>query len=275
MAVAVFSPAAVVLARRLTVGGGRERPHPADVGEPVVLDMPVRDRQGSPRGANDGSRSGVGLQRPGIGEPRTVVTDFSEHPCAGRVRQPGETDDDRIVRMGLEQLRSRPAQVLDAVAGGVERREQGARVLAHRGFDQNRLVQLRFPQLSFISAAVWSMPRLRPARRSAAAIRVTDSLAAAAGVGAIASTALGAGDPQRESAGEDHQEGWVELAQQRPQLVMMTGMRAPCTTAVLTEPSSIPAIRQGRGYRRRPVGSTRTGREDGGPADPKPPPLRR
>jgi|KBSSwiStaDraftv2_1062776.scaffolds.fasta_scaffold974924_1 hypothetical protein len=44
--------------------------------------------------------------------------------------------------MGLEQLRSRPAPVLDAVAGGVERREQGARVLAHRGYDQNRLVQL-------------------------------------------------------------------------------------------------------------------------------------
>jgi hypothetical protein len=47
VAVAVFSPLAVVLPGRLTVGGGRERPHPADVGEPVVLDMPVRDRQGS------------------------------------------------------------------------------------------------------------------------------------------------------------------------------------------------------------------------------------
>jgi hypothetical protein len=33
------------------------------------------------------------------------------------------------------------------------------------------------------------MLRLRPARRNAAAIRLTDSLAAAAGVGAIASTA--------------------------------------------------------------------------------------
>jgi hypothetical protein len=54
VAVAVFSPAAIVLAGGLTVGGRRERPHPADVGEPVVLDMPVRDRQGSPRGA-DGS----------------------------------------------------------------------------------------------------------------------------------------------------------------------------------------------------------------------------
>ena len=149
MAVAVFSPTAVVLAGRATVGGGRERHHPADVRESVVLDMPVRDRQESPRGAGDGSRSGVGLQRPGIGEPRTVVTDSSEHPYAGRVRQPGETDDDRIVRMGLEQLRSRPRRVFDAVAGGVQRREQGAGGLAHRGFDQNRLVQLRFPQLSF------------------------------------------------------------------------------------------------------------------------------
>jgi hypothetical protein len=54
VAVAVFSPAAVVLGGGLAVGGGREGPHPADVGEPVVLDMPVRDRQGSPRGAGDG-----------------------------------------------------------------------------------------------------------------------------------------------------------------------------------------------------------------------------
>jgi hypothetical protein len=46
---------------RLTVGGGRECPHPADVGEPVVSDMPVRDRQGSPRGAGDGCGSRVGL----------------------------------------------------------------------------------------------------------------------------------------------------------------------------------------------------------------------
>jgi hypothetical protein len=48
-------------------------PHPADVGEPVVLDMPVRDRQGSPRGAGHGNRSGVGLQRPSNGVPRTLL----------------------------------------------------------------------------------------------------------------------------------------------------------------------------------------------------------
>ena len=69
VAVAVFSPPPVVLAGGLAVGGRRERPHPADVGEPVVLDMAVGDRDGSPRGAGDGCRSGVGLQRPGIGEP--------------------------------------------------------------------------------------------------------------------------------------------------------------------------------------------------------------
>jgi hypothetical protein len=37
------------------------------------------------------------------------------------------------------------------------------------------------------------MPRLRPARRSAAAIRLTDSVAPAAGVGAVANTARASG----------------------------------------------------------------------------------
>jgi hypothetical protein len=84
VAVAVFSPAAVVLAGGLAVGGGRERPHPADVGVPVVLDTPVRDRQGSSRGAGDGCGSRVGLQRPGVGEPGTAAGDVPW--CAARLR---------------------------------------------------------------------------------------------------------------------------------------------------------------------------------------------
>jgi hypothetical protein len=64
------------------------------------------------------------------------------------------------------------------------------------------------------------MRRWRPAQRSAAAIRAFDSLAAAAGVGAIASTARAsllavAGG----LAGEGLEEGWVVLAQQRAQFV--------------------------------------------------------
>jgi hypothetical protein len=43
VAVAVFSPALVVLAGGLVVGGGRKGPHPADVGQPVVLDVAVGD----------------------------------------------------------------------------------------------------------------------------------------------------------------------------------------------------------------------------------------
>jgi hypothetical protein len=44
-----------------------------------------------------------------------------------------------------------------------------------------------------ISAAVRAMPRLRPARRNAAAIRLIESVAAMAGVGAIARTARASG----------------------------------------------------------------------------------
>jgi hypothetical protein len=55
MTVPVFPPLAVVLASRLTVGGGRKGPHPTDVGESVVLDMTMGDRQGSARCTGDGS----------------------------------------------------------------------------------------------------------------------------------------------------------------------------------------------------------------------------
>ena len=43
VAVAVFPSLAVMLAGGFAVGGSREGPHPADVGEPVVLDLAVRD----------------------------------------------------------------------------------------------------------------------------------------------------------------------------------------------------------------------------------------
>jgi hypothetical protein len=40
-------PLAVVPAGGLTVGGGRKGPRPGDVRKPIVLDMAMRDRQGS------------------------------------------------------------------------------------------------------------------------------------------------------------------------------------------------------------------------------------
>ena len=39
VAVTVFSPLPVVLAGRFEGGGSRECPHPADTGQPVVLDV--------------------------------------------------------------------------------------------------------------------------------------------------------------------------------------------------------------------------------------------
>ena len=46
--VTVFSPAPIVLAGGLVVGSRGKGPHPADVGEPVVLDMTVSDGDRSP-----------------------------------------------------------------------------------------------------------------------------------------------------------------------------------------------------------------------------------
>jgi hypothetical protein len=57
MTVAVLPPLAVVLAGGLTVGGSRKGPHPADVGQSVVLDMAMGNRQGSARGTGDGCGS--------------------------------------------------------------------------------------------------------------------------------------------------------------------------------------------------------------------------
>lgn len=41
--VTVFSPTPIVLAGGLVVGSRRKGPHPADIGQPVVLDMAVGD----------------------------------------------------------------------------------------------------------------------------------------------------------------------------------------------------------------------------------------
>ena len=105
VAVAVFSPAPVVPAGGLVVGSRRKGPHPADVGEPVVLDVAVRDRDRSPRGPSNRGGSGVGLQRSGVAEPARSSPISASRPGAGRIRQPRKARNDRVVRMLLEQLR--------------------------------------------------------------------------------------------------------------------------------------------------------------------------
>jgi hypothetical protein len=69
------------------------------------------------------------------------------------------------------------------------------------------------------------MLRLRPARRRAAAIRVTDNLAAAAGGGSDPQdcACLRAGDSERESASEGGQEGREEFAKYRAEFVVCLG----------------------------------------------------
>jgi hypothetical protein len=108
---------------------------------------------------------------------------------------------------------------------GIEDGEQRQRVFAHRGLDQNWLAQLGFPQLGLdlggglIDAAATASATQRggdPAHRQF-------GCGGRCGRNRQHGTRLRAGDPQRESAREDRQEGRVELAQQRPQLMVRGG----------------------------------------------------
>jgi hypothetical protein len=84
-------------------------------------------------------------------------------------------------------------KVVGAGAGDVEHRKQGNGLAAYRLLDEVGLAQLRDLQMLEDFRARPSMPRLQPARRSAAATRVLVSLAACAGVGAMAKTARASG----------------------------------------------------------------------------------
>src|SRR5271166_314769 len=90
VAVAVFSPAPVVLTGRGAVGGRGEGPDPAGGGESVVFDVAVGDADGASGGPDDGRGSGVGLQCAHVGESGAVVADLGEHPGAGRVGEDGK-----------------------------------------------------------------------------------------------------------------------------------------------------------------------------------------
>ena len=96
--------------------------------------------------------------------------------------------------MSFEQLRGRLAELVHIGARGVECREQRLRVLAHCGLDQNWLAQLGFPQSGFdIGRGLIDAAAAAGATQRAAEIRLTDSLAAEAGVGAIANTPRASG----------------------------------------------------------------------------------
>jgi hypothetical protein len=64
--------------------------------------------------------SDAGFYCSGTGESYAVIPDFGEHAGAGRGNQTRETDNDRTVRMGLEQFSRRLAELIDIPAGGVE-----------------------------------------------------------------------------------------------------------------------------------------------------------
>src|ERR1700730_6927525 len=85
------------------------------------------DEPGPPRRSGNGGGSGIGLQRSRIGESGTVVADFGAHARTGRVAQAGEAGDDRVIRVGLEQLGSRPPTSL-TLAHAVFRAANSARV---------------------------------------------------------------------------------------------------------------------------------------------------
>jgi hypothetical protein len=117
--------------------------------------------------------------------------------------------------MGLEQFGGRLTELVDVRARRVEGGKQRQGVLAHRSFDQKWLMQLRFPQFGFdlggglgdaAAAASTSQRSGDPVQREFGG-RSRGRRDRQYGAG------LGAGDPQREPAGECRQERRVELAQ--------------------------------------------------------------
>jgi hypothetical protein len=88
-------------------------------------------------------------QAPGIGETGSVIADLSEHPSTGRVGQPGETGDDRVVGMPAEQLGGGFAKLVRIGARCVESGQQRQRLSTHCGLDQKWLAQLEIAQSGF------------------------------------------------------------------------------------------------------------------------------
>ena len=83
-------------------------------------------------------------------------------------------------------------QLVSASACGIEHRQQCEGLLTHRSIGP-RCRSCGNRMLVMIPEASWSIPRGRPAQRSAAVTRVLVSFAAAAGVGAMARIARASG----------------------------------------------------------------------------------
>jgi len=101
----------------------------------------VHDQPNLAGGAGDRCGAGVGLQRPGIGEPVAVIAELGEHPGTGDRSQAGKAGNDLGVGMleegylgGLEQLGRGPN-------GGVQLQQRGAGLLAEGVLDPGAVMQ--------------------------------------------------------------------------------------------------------------------------------------
>lgn len=189
---------------------------------PVVLGASAGDADGAAGGPGDGCGPGVCLQGTRVSEPLTGVADFSQDPRADHLSQAREARDDRVVGMLAEQLSGCFAELLDATARCVERREQREGLNSHGLLNQRVVLQVRLAQGLMDPVRC----RINPALAAPAAQRCRDLRAAQ-------SDCLGGrrGDGQdrsRVAAGqlrgtEGSQEAGVVLAQDRAQFLQRLG----------------------------------------------------
>lgn len=131
----MFAPLRVVMPGRLTCGGGGESPHPADVGKPVVLDLPVGDADRASGGAGDRVLTRGRPSRRGRRRTGWVVVDLGEYAGAGGVGPARKAGNDGIIGGGFGTAPRRLAEPVDVGAGGLECGQQRQGVLAHRAYD--------------------------------------------------------------------------------------------------------------------------------------------
>lgn len=100
----------------------------------------------SPGGASDRRGTGIGAQRPGIGEPGPVVADFSEYTGAGELTQPRKTGDNPAIGMLAEGGGSGFAELIGTVAHRIQHGQQRECLLAQCLLHQRWLAQLGLAQ---------------------------------------------------------------------------------------------------------------------------------
>ncbi len=97
--------AEVVLACGAWPSGCAEGPDEAGLGEPVVFDPAVLDRDRAARGPSDWGCAGIGFQRASVSEPGPVVADLGQDSGAVEVAEAGEAGDDFLVGVLGERCR--------------------------------------------------------------------------------------------------------------------------------------------------------------------------